>query len=184
MLFRSSVEAATRCGAPPMALPMPHGVRLRDANPADADALHALYHAAYAPDEDPFRRKPIRDTRDDVRSYLSERAVLVAEDPQGALVATAHLRAIANLRRVAVHPERKGEGLGAAMVKAAVARARAERFDFVELDTQHDHPWLPGFYRRHGFVERGVETMADGSRWLVMRQRLWSGARSDAPRGI
>lgn len=150
---------------------LPHGVRLRDATPADAEALHALYHAAYAPDEDPFRRKPLTDSVEDVRGFLREGGVLVAEDAEG-LVATAHLRAIANLRRVAVHPERKGDGLGRAIVEAALARARQEGYAWAELDTQPDHPWLPGFYARHGFVERGVETLADGSRWLVMRQRL------------
>lgn len=154
-----------------MVSPMPHGVRLRDATSADAEALLALYRAAYAPPEDPFRKKPLADTLDDVRGYLREGKILVAESSEG-IVASAHLRSIANLRRLAVHPERKGEGLGAAMVEAALARARADRFGFVELDTQDGHPWLPAFYVRHGFVERGVETMPDGTRWLVMRQRI------------
>src|SRR5581483_5339238 len=114
--------------------------------------------------------KPLPDTVEDVRAFLRERALLVAED-EGGLVASAQVRAIANVRRVAVHPRAKGQGLGGVMVDAALDRARRERFDFAELDTQADHPWLPGFYRRHGFVERGVETLSDGSRWLVMRQK-------------
>lgn len=153
-------------------VPLPPGVRLRDATPEDAPALLALYRAAYDPEEDPFRKKPLTDTLSDVEGYLREHAVLVAEDEEGRLVGTAALRALANLRRVAVHPDRKGEGLGAALVEAALARAKADGFDFAELDTQDDHPWLPEFYRRHGFVERGVEVMPDGTRWLVMRRRL------------
>ena len=154
---------------------LPTGVHVRDARPADAEAIHALYHAAYAPGQDAHRDasgKPLRDSVDDVRGFLRERALLVAEDEKGALVGTVALRAIANVRRLAVHPSQKKSGLGAALLDAIAERARHERFDVAQLETQHDHPWLPQFYARRGYVERGVETMTDGTKWLVMRQRL------------
>jgi len=153
----------------------PPGVRLRDATPADAEAIHALYHEAYSPQEDPFRAQagiPLRDTVEDVRGYTREHAVLLAEDAEGTLLATAHLRALANVRRLAVRPGRKGAKLGSLMLDAALERAKADGFDHAELDTFERHPWLAPFYRRHGFVERGVEVMPDGTRWLVMRRRL------------
>lgn len=156
-------------------LRLPPGVRVRDATPADADALHALYHAAYAPAEDPFRAKagvPLKDTVEDVRGYTREHAVLVAEDERGAFLGSVHVRALANVRRLAVAPGHKGAKLGSLLLEAALERAKTDGFDYAELDTFGEHPWLPAFYRRHGFVERGVETMADGSRWLVMRKRL------------
>ena len=152
----------------------PPGVRLRDARPEDAEALHALYRAAYHPDQDPHRTRPLKDTRDDVRGYLREHAVLVAEDEKtGALLGTIHLRAIANVRRLAVAPEAKGTGLGSALMDAALERAAADGFDLAELDTQPDHPWLAAFYGRHGFEVRGIEELPDGGQWLVMRKRLF-----------
>jgi len=154
--------------------PLPPGVRLRDATPADAEAIHALYHEAYDPRHDPFRAAagiPFKDTVEDVRGYLRERALLVAER-DGSLLATVQLRALANVRRLAVSPQARGEGLGAAMLEAAAQRARQERFDFLQLETLASHPWLSPFYARHGYVERAIETMPDGARWLVMRQRL------------
>lgn len=153
--------------------PLPPGVRLRDARPEDAEALHALYHAAYHPDQDPHRTRPLKDTVEDVRAYLREHAVIVAEDEKtGTLLATVQLRAIANVRRLAVAPEAKGLGLGSVLLDAALERAAADGFDFAELDTQPDHPWLPPFYARHGFEVRGIEELPDGGRWLVMRKRL------------
>lgn len=152
----------------------PPGVRLRDATSADAEVIHALYHEAYDPKHDPHRAAagiPLRDTVDDVRAYLQERALLVAER-DGDLLATVQLRALANVRRLAVSPRARGEGLGALMLDAAAERARRERFNFLQLETLASHPWLAPFYARHGYVERGVEVMPDGARWLVMRQKL------------
>lgn len=153
--------------------PLPKGVRIRDARPEDAEAIHALYHAAYDPAQDPHRTRPLKDTLDDVRSYLREHALLVAEDETtGRLLAAVHLRSIVNVRRLAVAPEAKGRRMGALMLDAAVARAAREGFDYAELGTQDDHPWLAAFYRRHGFQDRCVEVMPDGTRWLQMRVRL------------
>lgn len=153
--------------------PLPPGLRLRDATPDDAEALHALLHAAYAPGQDPHRTRPLKDTLDDVRNYLSEHAVMVIEDEKtGRLLATIHLRSLVNLRRLAVSPDAKGLKLGSLLLDAALARAAAEGFDYAELGTQDDHPWLPEFYRRHGFAERCHEVMPDGTRWMQMRARL------------
>ena len=79
----------------------------------------------------------------------------------------------ANVRRLAVDPAMKGEGLGARLLDAAVERARDEGFEVAELSTLPDHPWLPAFYRKHGFEDRSVESMVkDGSEWLLMRRKL------------
>jgi 4-diphosphocytidyl-2-C-methyl-D-erythritol kinase len=153
---------------------LPPGVRLRDATPSDAEAIHALYHEAYDPTHDPHRAAagiPLRDTVDDVRGYAREHALLVAER-NGSPLATVQLRALANVRRLAVSPRARCEGLGAAMLDAAAERARQDGFDFLQLETLASHPWLAPFYARHGYVERAIEVMPDGARWLVMRQRL------------
>lgn len=157
----------TRAGLPP-------GLRLREATEADAEALHALYHAAYAPGEDPHRPESMRlaDTVEDVRGFVRDSLVLVAEDASGRLVGTIAMRRVANLRRLAVAPDAKRQGLGGALLEAGVEAARAEGFEVAMLDTIEDHPWLVDLYRRHGFVDRCVERFPDGNVWRQLRRRL------------
>ena len=155
-------------------MPLPPGLRLRDATPADAEALHALYHAAYAVHEDPHRPPvaALRDTVEDVRGYVRDSRVLVAEDGKGRLVGSIAIRSVANLRRLAVAPDAKQKGLGAALLDAAVERAAREGFEIAQLDTMAGHPWLPGFYERRGFEHRAIERLPDGTEWEVLRRRL------------
>lgn len=155
-------------------VPLPAGHRVRDARPEDAEEILALYHAAYSPLNDPHRPPVagLADTLEDVRAYLRDMRVLVAEDADGRIVATVAVRRIANVRRLAVRPDAKGRGLGAALLEAAVDAARDEGFEVAMLDTLDDHPWLPDFYRRHGFEDRCVEHWPDGMRWLQLRRRL------------
>lgn len=163
---------------------MPPGLSVRDARPDDAEALHALLHAAY---KDRAQRasgrvgadaslggdeRPLTDTIDRVREDIREGLVLVAEDDVGKIVASVMLRRVANIRRLAVRPDRKGEGLGGAMLDAAVDRARRDGFAFAMLDTIPTHPWLPEMYRKHGFEERCLERFPDGNDWLQFRKRL------------
>lgn len=153
---------------------LPPGIRVREARAEDAEALHRLYHEAYAPHQDPHRPPiaALKDTLDDVRAYIRDSTVLVAEDEAGRIVATVAIRSIANLRRLAVAPSAKGNGLGASMLEAAVERAQAEGFEQAMLDTFATHPWLPGFYERHEFQRRGIERMEDGTEWIVYRRKL------------
>lgn len=148
--------------------------RIREATPDDAEALHRLYHAAYSVHSDPARLAigGLRDTIDDVRAYIRDSTVLVAENEEGELVATCATRRIANLRRLAVAPGAKGAGLGAKLLEAAVQRAVDDGFEVAQLETIRDHPWLSSFYERHGFEVRGVESMPNGLDWLVMRRKL------------
>jgi GNAT superfamily N-acetyltransferase len=148
--------------------------QVRDARPEDAEALHALYHAAYAVHEDPHRppQAALKDSVADVRAYIAEGLVLVVEGEDGRLLGSIMLRRVANMRRLAVAPEAKGKGLGGALLEAAVARAREEGMTLAMLDTFPEHPWLAAFYRRHGFRDRCVEVFPDGARWLQLRRGL------------
>lgn len=149
-------------------------MRIREATPQDAEEIHALYHAAYSVHNDPHRppMAALKDTLDDVRAYLRDSTVLVAQDDAGRIVGTVALRRVANLRRLAVAPDAKENGLGATLLEAAVERAHQEGFEVAELDTMAGHPWLPGFYERHGFAERGTLSMKDGTSWTAMRRKL------------
>lgn len=153
---------------------MTPAVRVRDARPEDAPELHALYHAAYAVHEDEHRppQAALKDSVDDVRASIEEGLVLVAEDASGRLVGSIMLRRVANLRRLAVAPGEKGRGLGGELLEAATARAKEEGMTVAMLDTIPTHPWLPAFYRKHGFEERCVERFPDGMEWLQFRRTL------------
>ena len=153
---------------------MTPALRVREARADDAVELHALYHAAYAEHQDPHRppQAALKDLVEDVQAYIAEGLVLVAEDEDGRLVGSVMLRRVANLRRLAVAPDRKGEGLGGALLEAALARAKEEGMTVAMLDTFPTHPWLPSFYRRHGFEERCVEVFPDGFEWLQFRKPL------------
>lgn len=153
---------------------MTPALRVRDARPEDAQELHALYHAAYAVHEDAHRpaQAALKDSVDDIRAYIEEGLVLVAEDEGGRLVGSVMLRRIANLRRLAVSPGEKGKGLGGELLEAAISRAKEEGMTVAMLDTIPTHPWLPDFYRKHGFEERCVETFPDGMTWLQFRRML------------
>lgn len=144
-------------------------LRVREARPEDAEELHALLHAAY---RDRGDERPLRDSVERVRADIEEGLVLVAEDDAGRLVASVMLRRVANIRRLAVAPDAKGAGLGARMLEAAVDRARDDGFAYAMLDTIPTHPWLPEFYRKHGFEERCLEKFPDGNDWLQFRKRL------------
>lgn len=148
--------------------------RVREARPEDAPALHALYHAAYSVHHDPHRPPlmALRDSVEDVRAYIEEGDVLVAEDAAGRLVASVHARAVVNLRRLAVAPDAKRQGLGAMMLAAGEAHARGAGARWAVLDTLPEHPWLPDFYRAQGYQDRSIETFPDGSRWRQLRKRL------------
>ena len=86
--------------------------------------------------------------------------MLTAGDP---LVGTVFLRpgAVplfahrADVLRLMVHPARQGEGVGRALLDAAVARARALGLEQLLLSTRGGTD-LPAYYARLGWTEVGV----------------------------
>ena len=149
-------------------------MRIREATLADAEEILALYQAAYSVHNDPHRPPyaALRDTLDDVRAYVRDSRVLVALDDAGRIVGTVATRRLANVRRLAVAPDAKENGIGGALLEAAVECAAKDGFEFAELDTLSGHPWLPQFYMRHRFHERGVMRMKDGTEWINLRRKL------------
>ncbi|MFA5862487.1 MAG: GNAT family N-acetyltransferase [Candidatus Thermoplasmatota archaeon] len=155
-------------------MPLPPGIRVRTATEHDAEALHALYHAAYAEHNDPHRPAwaGLKDTVEDIRSYLRTTTILVAQNEKGELLATVCLRPLVNVRRLAVAPAHKGDGLGAAMLEEGLAHAAEQGFDLAMLTTLAEHPWLSEFYRRHGFEDYSHEKTPNGLEWRQMRRKL------------
>ena len=79
--------------------------------------------------------------------------VLVAGEPPIGFVHVLLIDAHAHLEQVSVRPEHQRRGIGAALVRAAMARARQEGHDRLSLCTYRDVPWNGPFYRSLGFTE-------------------------------
>jgi len=77
---------------------------------------------------------------------------LLAFAPDGRPIGTARMRDDGHIGRVAVVPEWRGRGVGAALVEAMVERAREAGREVVDLDSQTQA--IP-FYEKLGFSSRG-----------------------------
>jgi ribosomal protein S18 acetylase RimI-like enzyme len=132
---------------------------IRTAAPADIDALLALWQVAAENDARPV------DTREAVET-------LIARDPEACLVADRAGRVVgtviagwdgwrAHLYRLAVHPDVRRKGVGAALLDAAAQRLAglgATRIDAMVLDHNElgQHVW-----RASGFTAQ-----AEWRRWV------------------
>ncbi len=70
------------------------------------------------------------------------------------------------IEELSVARSHQRQGLGAALVAAAVDRARIEDFPSAVLTTYRDLPWNGPFYARHGFVE--IDASRVGS-WIAAK---------------
>jgi predicted GNAT family N-acyltransferase len=93
----------------------------------------------------------------------------VACDAQGLAIGTARLAPDGKLGRMAVLRERRGLGVGAALLDALLARARERSLERVTL---HAQTHAAGFYRRFGFSERGGEFSEAGIPHVEMSLEL------------
>ena len=143
----------------------PHGEGLpepaiREAGPADLDALVALEHAAFATDR--AERRAIRHA---IRSPSMDVLAALIEDPDGdrapVLVGAAVLERrrgsrIARLSSIAVAPNRGGLGLGGKLLDAAEAQARAHGCDRLRLEVRADNGAGIRLYERRGYSRFAV----------------------------
>jgi RimJ/RimL family protein N-acetyltransferase len=65
-------------------------------------------------------------------------------------------RVLAELDRVAVHPEARGGGIGAALVEAVAADAAAHGVEVLELEARGNNQGPIALYERHGFRRVGL----------------------------
>jgi GNAT superfamily N-acetyltransferase len=96
-------------------------------------------------------------------------AVLDEEGPPVGFVHVLLIEGHAHLEQLSVLPERQRQGIGAALVRAAMAEARARGFDRLSLCTYRDVPWNGPFYRGLGFSE--VTDLAPYERRLREKER-------------
>lgn len=144
---------------------------VREAVPADLDAVVALERANLGPDA--WSEGLIADG---LAGGLPTVRYLVAED-DGVVVghAVASIVAdIAELQRISVAAERRRGGVATALLDAVAAAGRAERADRLLLEVREDNRGAQAFYAARGFVEvdRRPRYYADGSTAVVMRLGL------------
>lgn len=87
----------------------------------------------------------------------------------GKAVATGRLLPDGHIGRMAVLKEWRNRGIGGAILKELIDRARHSDHSFVELSAQVH---AVSFYRAHGFVPEGAEYMEAGIRHQAMKLRL------------
>ncbi|MEU2348829.1 GNAT family N-acetyltransferase [Modestobacter sp. NPDC049651] len=79
--------------------------------------------------------------------------VLVAGRPVRGFAVLERLDGAVHLEQLSVHPAHGRQGLGGALLAAAVAEAGEAGADRVTLLTYADVPWNATWYARHGFRE-------------------------------
>jgi len=67
-----------------------------------------------------------------------------------------------HIAEASVVPSAQKQGIGTALIDAAVHRANANGFGRVTLTTYRDLPWNGPFYSRLGFVEAGAAIVGPG----------------------
>ena len=70
---------------------------------------------------------------------------------------------------IAVAPHQRGRGIGSALLAALLDRAREEGHVRLRLALDPDNP-AARLYRRHGFVDAGVEAPDDGTALLMLAE--------------
>lgn len=138
-----------------------HAPEVRVARPEDAAALTALWAAAGLRPG----RVPIADQLDEVLRHGPDLA-LVAPAGEDALAGSL-LGAFDGRRgwvnRLAVHPERQGQGVGGALLDAFEARLRHRGCRKVNLLVRADNADVTRFYAAQGFASVPLTFM---EKWL------------------
>lgn len=142
---------------------IPGGMLIRDETPLDRAAVHAVVAAAFGQPDEADLVVRLQEAGDAVVSLVAEDAGQVV----GHVLLSrmeAPFRALA-LAPVAVAPARQNQGVGAALVRAALARAEADgwRGVFVLGD--------PAYYRRFGFdlgLAAGFESPFAGEHFMAL----------------
>jgi ribosomal protein S18 acetylase RimI-like enzyme len=146
--------------------------RLRPATEADVPGVAALVDAAYGHYVDRIGMLPGPMT-EDYAAVVRDRQVTVAEH-DGAIVGVVVLGVTGEgflVDNVAVHPARRGTGLGRALLQHAEAEARRAGFEAIHLYTHEKMTENLALYERIGYVE--YDRRSQGSFSLVyLRKQL------------
>jgi len=140
-----------------------HGFRVDAADyAAERDALRAVREAVFVREQGVPLALELDAQDPDCLHVL-------ARDAEGRPIGTGRLTPAHTLGRMAVLPEWRGRGVGAAMLAALTELARAQRWKAIELHAQAS---AIGFYARHGYLPAGPRYMEAGLEHQSMRRSL------------
>ena len=125
---------------------LPYAVRVADWA-ADEAALRAVRHDVFVVEQ----HVPADLEWDGIDGQCRH---AIAEDAAGRAIGCGRLLPDGHIGRMAVRPEWRGHGVGAALLQRLVAMARDQGFGRVVLNAQTH---ATGFYERHGFLATGPE---------------------------
>jgi ribosomal protein S18 acetylase RimI-like enzyme len=151
---------------------LPSDCSLRAARPTDAGEVSRLVDDAYGHYVERLGRPPGPMT-DDYAAVIRDREVSVVES-EGAIVGVLVLGLADEgftIDNVAVHPSRRGEGVGRVLLELAEEEARGAGFDSVHLYTHEKMAENLALYERVGYVEDERRSEQDFSR-VFMSKRL------------
>ena len=141
-------------------------VRLRRARPDEAERLRAIEESAGAR----FRGSPHAYVIDfapppaEFYAELAAQGLVLTAEQDGEAVGFAACQVFADalhLKELSVAYEQQGRGVGRALIKAVVAKARRLGLKAVTLTTFHDLAWNGPWYARQGFVELGAGELGE-----------------------
>jgi len=143
--------------------------RVRTAERADLLAVHRIEQSSF-PQPWPFAA---------FEQYLGEPGFLVAEDGSvlgyviGDIVAN-HGRPLGHVKDLAVHEERRGEGIGTLLLETALAVLESEGAKSVKLEVRAENETAIELYQSQGFEHRRTvpEYYNDGEDALVLVRAL------------
>ncbi len=152
-------------------------MRLRTADPSDAEAIAAALREAFAEFEALYTPSAFRATTptgDEVRARMAEGPIWVAER-DGMVVGT--VSAVPRgtelyIRSMAVRPMARGHGVGVRLLRAVEVFAAAQQYRWLVLNTT---PFLGAalqLYEREGFRRTGDQLDLFGTPLLVMAKEV------------
>lgn len=130
-----------------MTTPGPEGVVVRQAERADLLAVYRIECASFA---HPW-------PYDAFQEFLGERGFLVAGDRGGVAgyvvsdVTPTHGGDLGHIKDIAVHPDRRGEGIGSTLLTRALTVLESDGADSVKLEVRASNDVAKHLYRRFGF---------------------------------
>ena len=145
------------------------------ARPSDAGEILTVQHAAYVTEAQLYGDPhivPLNDTLDDVRAAIDAGQTLVASEGARIVGAVRGVvdGAVCTVGRLVVAPDRRGRGIGSALL-AAVEAGQATQVERFVLFTGHRSAGNLRLYRGAGYVDTHVVAVTDTLRLVHLEKQ-------------
>ena len=132
-------------------------IHTRLANSGDAEKITALINLAFKGAENFF----VEGDRIDLNGVLEllQKGEFVIAESRGVMAGCVYIEPRGDrtyLGLLSVEPPRQQSGLGSLLMMAAEERCRARGDRFIDMLIVNLREELPGFYKKHGYVETGT----------------------------